>query len=243
MNINKLVKLLLALLAISVTFFSLIAPANAASTDAVHCKNGLSAAALKCAVNGYEWAIAHHQVDNTRFLSIVNFDEPSYKRRLFLIDLQNGRILTSMHVTQGRNSGVVYATHFSNRPGSLESSPGIFTTGRQKYDGTVGESLHVHGLEAGINSNAFRRTIDIHSAWYVTPRFIKQHGYAGRSWGCFAVSPARINRFVDDVKGGSVLFAYTNSENHDSRVDHRLSLKGKKLYSKILSDNSERQFA
>ncbi|EKD91945.1 MAG: hypothetical protein ACD_29C00282G0001, partial [uncultured bacterium] len=132
----------------------------------------------------------------------------------------------------------VYATHFSNQPGSLESSPGIFTTTANQYNGEHGESLRVNGLEKGINNNVYDRAVVIHPASYVTPSFIKQNGYAGRSWGCFAVNPAHADKFISAVKGGSVLFAYATPEKYDPRVDHRLSSKGEKLYREIMHENS-----
>lgn len=223
--------------------------ARAGNAQAVHKKtlathhphtinSGLSPQALKYAINGYRWAIKHHEVSNPSILTIVNFNEPSYKRRLFVIDLKNDRVLMKMHVAQGKNSGAVYATHFSNQPGSLESSPGIFTTTANQYDGEHGESLRVNGLEKGINNNVYDRAVVIHPAWYVTPSFIKQNGYAGRSWGCFAVNPAHADKFIRTVKGGSVLFAYATPEKDDPRVDHRLSSKGEQLYREIMHENS-----
>lgn len=218
--------------AIFFTIFSQTAHANT-KTPAP----GLSAKALKYAINGYRWAIKHHEVGNPDILTVVNFNEPSYKKRLFVIDLKNDHILMKMHVAQGKNTGSVYAKRFSNQPGSLESSPGIFAT-KNIYDGEHGESLRINGLESGINSNAYSRAVVIHPAWYMTPSFIKQNGYAGRSWGCFALNPARADQFISTVKGGSVIFAYAASEKYDPRVDHHLSSKGEKLYRQIMHENS-----
>lgn len=203
---------------------------------------GLTKQALKYAINGYRWAVKHHEVINRNILTVVNFNEPSYKKRLFVINLKNDHVVMKMHVAQGKNTGAVYAKHFSNQPGSLESSPGIFTTANV-YDGEHGESLRVDGLENGINNNAYERAVVIHPAWYVTPSFIKQNGYAGRSWGCFAVNPARANKFIHTVKNGSVIFAYATPEKYDPRVDHRLSSKGEKLYRKIMHESNWHWFA
>ncbi len=198
----------------------------------------LSPRALKYAINGYRWALKHHKVKNPAVLTVVNFNEPSYKKRLFVINLKDDRVVMKMHVAQGKNSGAVYATHFSNQPGSLASSPGIFTTTQNKYYGEHGESLRVRGLEKGINNNVYSRAVVIHPASYVTPSFIKQNGYAGRSWGCFAVNPAHADTFIHKIKGGSVLFAYATPEKHDPRVDHRLSSKGRQLYDAIMHKKS-----
>lgn len=200
--------------------------------------DGLPLTALKSAIDGYRWAVRHHEVRNFGMLTIVDFDKPSYEKRLWVIDLHNDHVIMDMHVAQGKNSGAIYATRFSNTPGSLESSPGIFTTVGHKYYGEHGESLRIRGLEKGINNNVYSRAVVIHAAWYVTPAFIKQTGYAGRSWGCFAVNPDHIDRLIQLIDGGSVLFAYAPPEKNDPRVDHHLSYKGRKMYDQITDTNS-----
>ena len=216
---------------------------DAQTTDATATnKAALSTQALKYAINGYQWAVDHHKVSNASVLTVVNFNEPSYKKRLFVINLKTGHVMMSMHVAQGKNTGAVYAKHFSNQPGSLESSPGIFTTVGSEYYGEHGKSLRVDGLEAGINSNALSRAVVIHPASYVTPGFIKQNGYAGRSWGCFAVNPAKAPEFMRTIKGGTVLFAYASTEKNDPRVAHALSSDGEKLYNTIIHENSSGLF-
>lgn len=196
--------------------------------------DGLTPKIVAYAVNAYRWAVKHNEVANPSVLTIVDFKKPSFDKRLWVIDLKNDQVLLHTYVAQGKNTGAVYAKRFSNQPGSLESSPGIFTTARSPFYGEHGKALRIHGLEPGINSNAYDRAIEIHQAPYVTPAFIKQNGYAGRSWGCFAVNPARANEFIRLVKGGSVLFAYARPETDDSRVDHSLSENGTRLYDAIL---------
>lgn len=244
MNINKLLSVLVSV-ALSCVFFTvLFVPAARANHLVTHQTktvvtvpmkkiDGLSPTVLKYAVNAYRWALEHNEVSNPNILTIVNFNQPSYQKRLWVIDLKNDRVLMHLHVAQGKNSGAVYATRFSNQPGSLESSPGVFTT-QDVYDGEHGESLRVNGLEKGINNNALSRAVVIHPASYVTPSFIKQNGYAGRSWGCFAVNPAHVKQFIKTIKGGTVLFAYAAPEKHDPLVNHQLSAQGEKLYNELL---------
>lgn len=189
---------------------------------------------LKEAVNAYLWALAHNEVKNPNILTVVDFSRPSYEKRLWVINLKTGKVLMHLHVAQGRNSGAVYATRFSNHHGTHESCPGIFTT-ENVYNGEHGASLRVNGLERGINNNALSRAIVIHPASYVTPSFIKHNGYAGRSWGCFAVNPAHVLKFIDTIKNGSVFFVYAAPENHDSLVDHSLTANGEKLFQALES--------
>ena len=236
-----------ALLAFSIGCLALFAPsahadnkptAHAAITKPVITKSHAEppSEALKYAINGYRWAVKHHEVRNPGVLTLVDFSKPSYEKRLWVIDLKNDHVLMNMHVAQARNTGAVYAKRFSNQPGSRESSPGVFTT-QDVYDGEHGESLRVNGLESGINNNALSRAVVIHPAAYMTPSFIKQNGYAGRSWGCFAVNPAKADKFIRLIKGGSVLFAYASPEERDPHVDHGLSSAGEKIYDRISGNN------
>lgn len=172
---------------------------------------GLSAKALHAAVKGYQWAMARHQVKHANILTVVDFTLPSSRKRLWVIDLANDRILMHIRTAQGKNSGLFYAKHFSNQPGSDKSSLGVYTT-LNSYHGKHGLSLRLNGLEPGINSNAYRRAIVVHPAWYVSPQFVAAHGRTGRSWGCFALNPAKSKRFIELTKDGSVLFAYASAE-------------------------------
>lgn len=180
--------------------------------------NGLNPKALKAALNAYSWAYDHGKLgSNKNTLTVVDFSLPSNQKRLWVIDLTNDKVLMNTYTAQGKNSGLVYATHFSNRPGSDESSLGIYSTGGVFY-GEHARAMHLNGLEQGVNSNASSRAVEVHSAAYVTPEFIKAHHRAGRSWGCFAVNPAVKDQLIDYTKGGSALFAYAPQEASDPVV-------------------------
>ncbi len=241
MKFKRLSKILAAIASMSlICTLAVTLPAhaiNATQTNTTTTTDAPSPTALKSALNGYRWAVEHGQVNKASVLTIVDFTKPSFEKRLWVIDLKNGHVLMHMHVAQGRDTGAVYATRFSNSPGSHESSPGLFTT-QDVYDGKHGESLRVNGLEKGVNSNALGRAVVIHPAPYVTPSFIKQNGYAGRSWGCFAVNPAKADKFIDLVKGGSVFFAYAPTEAHDPLVNHSLSSGDEELYDAIMHETS-----
>jgi hypothetical protein len=88
------------------------------------------------------------------------------KKRLYIIDVSNKKLIFNTYVSHGRNSGKEYATNFSNTPESLQSSLGFYTTAAT-YNGAHGLSLRLEGLEPGINNNAFERSIVIHGAAYV----------------------------------------------------------------------------
>jgi hypothetical protein len=152
------------------------------------------------------------QFTNRRFITIIDYTKPSTSRRLFLIDLTTGQVQRFL-VSHGKNSGWLYATRFSNQPGSFRSSPGFFRTGSKYYSGH-GPCLKLYGLQKGINDNAISRGIVMHGAGYACPKAIAaNHAYGaarlGRSLGCPAV-PMEIAEFViDKIKGGSLLYIYT----------------------------------
>ena len=155
---------------------------------------GLSAEAFKQAITGYQNMRNAGTVLNNAILSIVDFSLPSFKKRLFVLDMENGKLLFNTLVAHGRNSGQIYATRFSNRNRSFESSLGFYVTG-ETYNGQNGYSLRLLGMEHGFNDNAYSRGIVIHSADYVNDEISKTYGRLGRSEGCPAI-PSDIHRSV-----------------------------------------------
>ena len=144
---------------------------------------------------------------NSPYVSVIDFRLPSNQKRLFIYNIKSNQLVDTLYVAQGKNSGVKYATQFSNKPRSYQSSLGVYLTG-QSYQGHHGESMKLTGLTPAFNSNAARREIVVHSAWYLTNQFIKAHGRAGRSWGCFALNPAKTAQYINETKGGSLIIAY-----------------------------------
>jgi hypothetical protein len=140
-------------------------------------------------------------------LTVIDYTRPSRERRLWVIDLARDSVLEQTLVAHGRRTGDDRAERFSNRPGSFESSLGTFVTG-DSYWGKNGYSLHLRGLNPGLNDNAETRAIVMHGAWYATRAFVEKVGRLGRSEGCPALDPAVAQRVIDRIKGGSVVFAY-----------------------------------
>lgn len=200
--------------------------------------DGLPPYILQLAMNAYTYALKRHEVHNPYILTIIDFDKPSYEKRLWVIDLHNDHIIMNIHVAQGSGSGKIYATRFSNRVNSHESSLGVFTTAGDAFKGKFGDSLHLRGLEPGINDNAYYRGIIIHSEWDVSPQFIRSMGYAGRTWGCFAVNPDRVDRLIELLQGGSVIYVYASPEKDDPNVNHGMSAGIEEVYNAIVKTNS-----
>ena len=147
--------------------------------------------------------IAHRDV-----VGLVDFTSPSRNPRFFLVDVANGRVLSSHLVAHGRgsdpaNSG--WVEHLSNRPGSNASCEGSFLTG-ETYVGKHGHSRRIGGLDSE-NSLAEARGIVIHAASYVGNDLARTQGRIGRSQGCFAVSSDEITTVLSGLAPGHLLFA------------------------------------
>lgn len=207
------------LAAISVSLIALTSNATQASGLQQLYSNakaqGLSTHVLTEALNSYNWAKAHNDVKNPNVLTVIDYSKPSTQKRLWVLDLKNHHVLMHTLVAHGSGSGNLYADRFSNSFQSHETSLGVFTTGLRPYYGKHGRSLRVHGLEQGVNNNAYPRAIEIHGASYVSPTFIHETGRLGRTWGCFGVSLSKAKQVVSDTVGGSVVFAYASPENND----------------------------
>ena len=175
----------------------------------------LSPEAFSYGLQGYRELMEKGEIKNDHIISIVDFSLPSSKKRLFVIDLENGKLLFNTFVSHGRNSGTDMATRFSNDPNSFESSLGFFVTG-DTYKGEHGYSLRLNGKEEGINDKAYARSIVMHAADYVNESVIKIKGYLGRSLGCPAVPPALHKAIINTIKDGSCLFLYSPNSNYIS---------------------------
>lgn len=158
-------------------------------------------------LKGYNKLCTEKKVTNDRYLILIDFTLPSNERRLWVIDLYTLQITNNSLVSHGRNSGNEYALKFSNKINSHMSSLGFYTTS-DTYIGKHGYSLYLDGRENGINDNARKRAIVIHSADYATWNFIKKFGRLGRSYGCPALPPQKGQKIIDTIKGGACLFIY-----------------------------------
>lgn len=170
--------------------------------------SGLSREAYAIALRGMQQI-----ADAKPLLSIVDMSQPSSKKRLYVIDLAKRKLLFNTYVAHGRNSGELLPNRFSNTNSSFQSSLGFYKT-LGLYQGKHGLSMHLQGLEKGINDNAFSRAIVMHGADYVCEDVIRRTGRLGRSQGCPAVSTAECSPIVRTISGGSCLFIYYPDTNY-----------------------------
>ena len=133
---------------------------------------------------------------------VIDYAKPSSEPRLWVFDLELKHLLFEELVAHGKNSGGDRSIRFSNKPGSLMSSLGVFLTA-DTYIGKHGLSLKLRGLEEGINDLTMERDIVIHAASYV-----HRGGPIGRSWGCPAVRPEISRALIESVRGGTLLLSY-----------------------------------
>lgn len=148
------------------------------------------------------WELNRERVTNRRYLSVIDFSRHSSKKRLFIVEMDTGRVDAHV-VAHGSGSDpdhTGYARRFSNVSGSNASSVGFYLTG-ETYQGNHGLSLRLDGV-SDTNSNARSRAVVMHSADYVEEGSAKQ----GRSWGCPAIPNNMREAIIRRLKGGSVLY-------------------------------------
>ncbi|MFA4916990.1 MAG: murein L,D-transpeptidase catalytic domain family protein [Syntrophales bacterium] len=162
---------------------------------------------------GYYSMLKEGKIQNKKYLTLIDFSLSSKVRRLWVIDLEIMRIIHNSLVAHGKSSGEEFAVKFSNTPESKMSSLGFYLTGSEYY-GKYGLSLYLDGIEPGINDNARKRAIVMHSAPYATGDFTFKFGRLGRSFGCPAVPPEKSTAIIEVIKDKSCLFIYYPSKSY-----------------------------
>ena len=174
---------------------------------------GLSGEAFNYAWKGYQNLLHKKSISRDQYLTICDFSQSSSHKRLYIIDVINNKLVTNTYVAHGKNSGGEYATNFSNKPESLQSSLGFYITSNT-YTGEHGLSLRINGVDAGFNDKALERSIVIHGAAYVDDARAKAGVFMGRSFGCPAVPAKESAAIITTIKNGACLFIYHPSKNY-----------------------------
>ena len=170
-------------------------------------KYGLKKEAFNFAYTGYTKLIEKGMLSKKGILTICDFSQSSRRKRLYLIDLDQQKLLMNTYVAHGRNSGGEYARKFSNRPESRQSSLGFYKTKRTYYGGH-GLALTLTGLEQGFNDKAERRKIVVHGSDYIGENYLRYSNTMGRSFGCPAIPKKYATKLINTIKNGSCLFIY-----------------------------------
>jgi len=170
--------------------------------------SGLSREIFTMAIKGLKKLDTSGKLQNPNLVTIADYSQSSNKKRLYVIDLKNKKLLFNTYVAHGRNTGDEYAKSFSNDEGSLKSSLGFYITENPIIGSHTGYALMINGVEKGFNDHAIKRAIIIHAAEYATESFIKKYGRLGRSLGCPSLPPEMNKPIIETIKGGTCLFIY-----------------------------------
>src|ERR1700754_246208 len=179
-------------------------------------QSGLTKKAFEYALKGYYYLLDHHWLNKTNILSICDLSQSSRNRRLYVVDLEQKKVLVNTFVAHGHNSGKEFANSFSNNPSSHKTSLGFYVT-QGTYYGNNGLSLKIRGMERGFNDRAGGRNIVVHGSQYVGPDFLDMNQFCGRSYGCPAVPADEVETIIDLIKEGSVLFIYHPTKKYITR--------------------------
>jgi hypothetical protein len=174
-------------------------------------KLGLSFDAMSYAIKGFE-ELKNKGVIQEDVLTVIDFSQPSTNKRMYILDVKNGKVLYNTYVAHGKNTGVQKAERFSNRIESLQSSLGFYVT-KNTYSGKHGLSLKLDGQEAGWNDNAEARAVVVHGAQYIGSGRANA-AYMGRSFGCPAVPQSQAKTVINLIKGGTCMFIYHPTEQY-----------------------------
>lgn len=170
--------------------------------------NKLSSEVFYKAYLGFENLKKAGKLESTsHLLTVCDFSLSSSQKRLWVIDVDEKKIVFNSLVAHGKNTGEEFAQNFSNTESSLQSSLGFFIT-ETTYNGSNGYSLKLLGMDSGYNDAALQRAIVMHGADYVSEDFIKSQHRIGRSWGCPAVPRELAAPIINSIKGKNCLFIY-----------------------------------
>jgi hypothetical protein len=174
---------------------------------------GLNKAAFDYAFKGYQYLLSKRKLGRSAVLSICDFSLSSRRKRLFIIDINQQKLLINTYVAHGRQSGAEYARSFSNSPESHMSSLGFYVT-KNTYYGDHGLALKIEGLEKGFNDKASARNIVVHGSEYVGNDYLRYNRINGRSYGCPAIPAEQTSKVINTIKNGSCLFIYSPAKKY-----------------------------
>ena len=137
-----------------------------------------------------------------RYLGVVDYSMPARSKRLFIIDLQTGKI-ENYHVSSGTGSvSQGKQMLFSNESGTLASSRGCYVVGHH-FPGHRGQrtDLRLHGIEPS-DDRMCLRDVYMHTAPYAS---------YGHSWGCPAIDPRDERKVYPKLEDGALVCAYNDN--------------------------------
>lgn len=168
------------------------------------------------AYKGYLYLLKKGMLRKSHLLTICDYSQSSNNQRLYVIDLEEGKLLYNTFVTHGKNSGEEFATSFSNSESSNKSSLGFLVTA-ETYTGKAGLSMRFDGAERGVNDRVRARDIVFHGSQFVS-RSLLGGSSITKSLGCPAVPFGVHKSIINTIKGGSCFYI-----NHPDQMYARTS--------------------
>ena len=145
-------------------------------------------------------------VRKKQYVIYIDFKKPIFQKRIYVIDTKADEIVIKDYVTHAWNSGVLFASDFSNKPGSNKTCKGAFVT-QGTHRGKFGLAMSVKGLQRGVNHNAGRRAIIFH------PYSYKKEILSGKlpvsfpwSLGCFAANRETNKEIIELTRNGTLVY-------------------------------------
>ena len=85
-----------------------------------------------------------YNTPNKHFVVIIDYSKSIDDVRLFVVDIERSTIMLRSTVSHARNSGLMFATSYSNERDTKKSSPGAYQT-KGTYFGKYGYSMVLKG--------------------------------------------------------------------------------------------------
>jgi hypothetical protein len=138
---------------------------------------------------------------NTDYGILVDYSRHSFQQRLYVVDLNTGKIVLRSLCGHGRGgNSSIFRGEFSNVSGSHCSSLGHYKIGRERkmYNYPILDAFELDGLDK-TNSNARARAILIHPS------------FGPRSLGCVTlpfIAYKRVSKILHSQRGKVIMWAY-----------------------------------
>ena len=136
--------------------------------------------------------VKQYKPKNKNLVIVVDNRKSIISKRLYVLDMENQKIIIKSRVSHAWNSGFLYANDYSNVSGSNKSSKGNFITRGTKF-GKYGYSMIIDGLDGKLNNNVRNRSVIFHSSNKMSTIW---------SAGCFATPEETNKKIIDLTKNG-----------------------------------------
>ena len=201
-------------------FFLLIVGVLCASFKCMHKKENVQSTKKPQPIYSSKEKLESHINEVKRFVNssskynadigfFIDMEIASGKKRFFIYDLKNNKLLDKGLVGHGSGSetGTPGKLKFSNTKNSLCTSLGKYSIGNS-YKGTFGKAYKLYGLDK-TNSNAYDRNVVLHK--YFDVPFEEQENEICNSYGCPMVNERffdELEKIIDNSKKKIILTIY-----------------------------------